>query len=85
MNGNREWMSLHNMSREEVYQWTGSMIGSLQRSNVKIKKNWHTDYPSVQGPWCAVGNPPQPKEQEPLSPAVQKLLLLAKENNTKSQ
>lgn len=51
VNGYKEKVDLTKMSKDEIAQWIGLM---KRRSGVEIKrlrKEWHTDRPSIQGVW----------------------------------
>lgn len=52
LNGERQWMNVSKYSREDIVKWmellrTQFHDGTQQR----LRKLWHTEYPSIQGPW----------------------------------
>lgn len=52
MNGERQWLNCRNCTAEEARKW----IELLRTQNgeagaVRYRKMWHTDVPSIQGPW----------------------------------
>lgn len=52
MNGERQWISCHNYTKEEITKW----LELLKRQSgefhgMRLRKLQHTDYPSIQGPW----------------------------------
>ncbi|KAG5672455.1 hypothetical protein PVAND_002582 [Polypedilum vanderplanki] len=52
LNGDRKWMSCHNRPSEEILKWLSLL--SLQAGDtepIRYRKHWHTDVPSIQGPW----------------------------------
>ena len=51
VNGEREYMSLHNFEAEEIYKWCDHLTTRSGYPIVKLLKNQHTDVPSIQGPW----------------------------------
>ena len=51
LNGNTQWMSLYDFTREEVVQWLEHMRTRSGVNIVRLRKRWHTDCPSIQGVW----------------------------------
>ncbi|XP_037951781.1 39S ribosomal protein L43, mitochondrial-like [Teleopsis dalmanni] len=52
LNGDREWLSCRNLNKEEISKWVQlfkTQNGSS--SSLRLRKMWHTDVPSIQGPW----------------------------------
>lgn len=52
MNGDRRWMSMHCRDSKEILEWLSLLskqAGDTQP--IRYRKNWHTDVPSIQGPW----------------------------------
>jgi large subunit ribosomal protein L43 len=52
VNGDRRWMSARKQTQEEILKWVNLM--TLQAGDtepIRYRKNWHTDMPSIQGPW----------------------------------
>lgn len=47
-------MSAQNRNQEEILKWMSLL--SLQAGDtepIRYRKNWHTDCPSIQGPWTS--------------------------------
>lgn len=52
LNGDREWHNCRNLSEEEIAQWISLMkTQNGSSSSLRLRKMWHTDLPSIQGPW----------------------------------
>lgn len=52
VNGDREWHSCRNLGEEEITQWINLMkTQNGSSSSLRLRKMWHTDVPSIQGPW----------------------------------
>ncbi|XP_052867553.1 39S ribosomal protein L43, mitochondrial [Anopheles cruzii] len=52
LNGERTWINCRNHSRDEISKWVHVMKQSNgQAEEMRLRKQWHTDIPSVQGPW----------------------------------
>lgn len=52
MNGERQWISCHNNTSEEINKWITLLRGQTgDSSTFRLRKMWHTDAPSIQGPW----------------------------------
>ncbi|XP_033324930.2 mitochondrial ribosomal protein L43 [Megalopta genalis] len=52
LNGETQWMSVANYSREDVYQLMHLMKTQYHDgSSVRLLKLWRTNFPSIQGPW----------------------------------
>nr|CAG4645188.1 EOG090X0FS9 [Leptodora kindtii] len=51
LNGEREHMSCHNFSREEVMKWLGYLRTRSGIPVMRYRKYQHTDYPTIQGVW----------------------------------
>lgn len=52
MNGETQWVNCRNFSNEEILKWITLL--KTQQSNttgIRYRKLWHTDVPSIQGPW----------------------------------
>ncbi|XP_037805991.1 39S ribosomal protein L43, mitochondrial [Lucilia sericata] len=52
LNGEREWLNCRNSSKDDILKW----IELLKTQNgpssaTRLRKMWHTDVPSIQGPW----------------------------------
>ncbi|KAG4065281.1 hypothetical protein HA402_012723 [Bradysia odoriphaga] len=52
LNGERHWLNCHNHSNEEIIKWIDLLRGQNANSSaVRLRKMWHTEKPSIQGPW----------------------------------
>lgn len=52
VNGQRQWLNCRNNTREENYKWIELLKGQNGESSaLRLRKMWHTDLPSIQGPW----------------------------------
>lgn len=52
VNGERHWVNCHNQTNEEIIKWIDLLRGQNgNTSAVRLRKLWHTDKPSIQGPW----------------------------------
>ncbi|XP_306831.3 large ribosomal subunit protein mL43 [Anopheles gambiae] len=52
LNGERTWINCRNNSREEISKWIQVLKQSNGRAEeMRLRKHWHTDVPSVQGAW----------------------------------
>ena len=52
LNGERYWMSVANYTREDIVQWMELLRTQYQDgSSLRLLKLWHTEFPSIQGPW----------------------------------
>lgn len=52
MNGERHWLNCRNQDEELVIKWIDLMRTQNQNSSeMRLRKLWHTDIPSIQGPW----------------------------------
>ncbi|XP_016946909.1 39S ribosomal protein L43, mitochondrial [Drosophila biarmipes] len=52
LNGEREWMSCRNSTQEEISKWIDLLkTQNGSSSSLRLRKMWHTDVPSIQGPW----------------------------------
>jgi len=56
LNGHREWMSVHNFPREEVYKWINNLRTSGGTGEMRYKNYMRTDHPSIQGVWTPFTN-----------------------------
>ncbi|KAG5858983.1 hypothetical protein JTB14_025410 [Gonioctena quinquepunctata] len=52
VNGDRQWLSCRNFTREETAKWL-NLLRTQQRCHEgqRIRKLLKTDHPSIQGPW----------------------------------
>jgi hypothetical protein len=51
VNGEREYLSCHEFSRDEVHKWLSYMCTRSGIPVMRFRKYQHTDYPSIQGVW----------------------------------
>nr|CAG4644382.1 EOG090X0FS9 [Lepidurus arcticus] len=51
LNGEREILSLKNMSREEVLKWLEFIRCKSGSPIIRFRKPHHTDFPTIQGVW----------------------------------
>lgn len=52
MDGGRHWMNVANYTREDITKWIELMRTQIHDSAaVRRRKLWHTEFPSIQGPW----------------------------------
>jgi large subunit ribosomal protein L43 len=52
LNGGRQWMSVANYSRDDIIKWMELLRTQIHNSSaLRLRKMWHTDFPSIQGPW----------------------------------
>jgi hypothetical protein len=51
VNGYKEDVTLRKCSKEEISQWIGLMKGRSGGQIMRLRKEWHTDTPSIQGVW----------------------------------
>jgi large subunit ribosomal protein L43 len=96
LNGNEHWMTLKNMSREEVGGWLEHHVTRSGEGIKRYRKPSHSDWPTIQGFWTPFMNMPTdlnistfPNEERsqfklPLPSATEQLLKLEEENKLKS-
>lgn len=52
VNGERQWINCQNNSADEIHKWITLLRGQTgDSSTFRLRKQWHTDAPSIQGPW----------------------------------
>ncbi|KAJ8950450.1 hypothetical protein NQ318_010327 [Aromia moschata] len=52
LNGDAQWISCRNFTQEEISKWMNLLkTQSNNNTGTRLKKLWHTDHPSIQGPW----------------------------------
>lgn len=52
LNGDRHWLCVRNQTEEELTKWIDLMRTQNKNSSAeRMRKHWHTDCPSIQGPW----------------------------------
>ncbi|CAG2066908.1 unnamed protein product, partial [Timema podura] len=56
LNGERQVINCHNFSREEVSKWVTLLRTQSGNPTIRYRKLWHTDSPSIQGPWTPFTN-----------------------------
>ena len=97
LNGEREYISCHNFSQEEVQKWISYLKTRSGIPVIRYRKNQHTDYPSIQGAWTPFTNQPpemnlaefpieelsEPKDKIPT--ATEQLLEIFKQSHLKDE
>ncbi|KAM7346024.1 mitochondrial ribosomal protein L43 [Cochliomyia hominivorax] len=52
INGESEWLNCRNSSKNDILKWIELLKTQNGPSNsMRLRKMWHTDVPSIQGPW----------------------------------
>ncbi|KAK2586598.1 hypothetical protein KPH14_011472 [Odynerus spinipes] len=52
LNGERQWMNVSNYSREDIVKWMELLRTQFHDgTQLRLRKFWHTEYPSIQGTW----------------------------------
>lgn len=52
LNGDRHWLCVRNNTEEEVTKWVNLLRTQNGNSSAtRLRKMFHTDVPSIQGPW----------------------------------
>lgn len=52
VNGDKQLVSCRNFSEENITKWlTVLRTQAGDTSNMRLRKLWHTENPSIQGPW----------------------------------
>uniref|UniRef100_A0A1L8ECJ8 Large ribosomal subunit protein mL43 n=1 Tax=Haematobia irritans TaxID=7368 RepID=A0A1L8ECJ8_HAEIR len=52
LNGEREWLNCRNSTKDDIFKWIDLLkTQNGSSSSVRLRKMWHTDVPSIQGPW----------------------------------
>lgn len=52
MNGDRHWLHVKDFDKETVAKWLELMrTQAKDGSQLRLRKMWHTEFPSIQGPW----------------------------------
>lgn len=98
VNGERHWINCRGQSNEEIIKWVDLLRGQNGNSSAfRLRKMWHTEKPSIQGPWTPFThkNPelnlvvfPDEKLSQPLdieTSATEKLLELFKRQKIAEQ
>lgn len=89
LNGDRHWLCVRSFTEEQLTKWIDLMrTQNMNSSAVRMRKHWHTDWPSIQGAWTPFTHQhpeltgatfPNPKFSKPLDQeqtATEKLLEL---------
>nr|CAG4638798.1 EOG090X0FS9 [Cyclestheria hislopi] len=58
LNGEREYISCHNFTREEVLKWLEYLRTRSGIPVMRFRKYQHTDYPTIQGVWTPFTHQP---------------------------
>jgi hypothetical protein len=56
VNGERHYVNCRNHSRDEVIMWVNLLRTQSGNQIIRMRKMWHTDCPSIQGPWSPFVN-----------------------------
>lgn len=56
VNGEKDYISCHNYSREEIVKYVEYLKNKSGIPIARLRKFWHTDTPSVQGVWTPFTN-----------------------------
>lgn len=52
LNGGTQWMDVANYSQDDITKWMELFRTQIHNSAaLRLRKLWHTDFPSIQGPW----------------------------------
>lgn len=52
LNGDRHWLCVRSFTEEQITKWIDLMrTQSMNSSAVRMRKHWHTEWPSIQGAW----------------------------------
>ncbi|XP_049317945.1 39S ribosomal protein L43, mitochondrial [Bactrocera dorsalis] len=52
LNGDREWLNCRNANKDDISKWLQLLkTQNGSSSSLRLRKMWHTDVPSIQGPW----------------------------------
>ncbi|XP_043268601.1 39S ribosomal protein L43, mitochondrial [Venturia canescens] len=52
LNGKYHWLSARNFVKEDILKWMELMrTQDDDGSELRLRKFWHTEFPSIQGPW----------------------------------
>ncbi|XP_044745352.1 39S ribosomal protein L43, mitochondrial [Coccinella septempunctata] len=52
LNGQTQWLSCRNFTKDEINKWL-NLFKTQQgdKEGIRLRKLWHTEVPSIQGPW----------------------------------
>ncbi|XP_060072972.1 large ribosomal subunit protein mL43-like [Ylistrum balloti] len=51
LNGNTQTLNMSALPKEDICKWMESMRTRSGVEMMRLRKTWHTDTPSIQGPW----------------------------------
>lgn len=52
LNGDRHWLNVRSFTEEQLTKWIDLMrTQQMNSSAVRMRKQWNTDWPSIQGAW----------------------------------
>ncbi|OWF49521.1 39S ribosomal protein L43, mitochondrial-like [Mizuhopecten yessoensis] len=51
LNGNTQTFNVSSLPKEDICKWVEAMRTRSGVEVMRIRKTWHTDTPSIQGPW----------------------------------
>lgn len=55
LNGEKQWMCVSNYDREDIVKWMELLRTQFHDgTKLRLRKYWHTEYPSIQGPWTPI-------------------------------
>lgn len=58
LNGDRHWKCVNSFTEEQLIKWIDLMrTQNKNSSEVRLRKQWQTNYPSIQGVWTPYSNP----------------------------
>ncbi|KAL3278814.1 hypothetical protein HHI36_016336 [Cryptolaemus montrouzieri] len=52
LNGDKQWINCRNFTKVEIFKWL-NLLKTQQgdTTGLRFRKLWHTEMPSIQGPW----------------------------------
>ena len=56
MNGNEQHIHCVNYTKDECAKWVNLLKTQSGNEIIRYRKHWHTDKPSIQGPWTPFTN-----------------------------
>ncbi|KAJ9579560.1 hypothetical protein L9F63_004745 [Diploptera punctata] len=56
LNGEKHYLNCHNFSRNDIHKWINLLRTQSGNQLIRYRKLWHTDNPSIQGPWSPFVN-----------------------------
>lgn len=52
MNGEHCWIGCRKFTREDIVKYLElARTQSFDGTTLRLRKHWHTEFPSIQGPW----------------------------------